>query len=216
MAASSVTEGKLGVPAIDLSTLSVSNYARHRLLRWFCLFVTVAVEVPIIYLAWQVGATGDPIAYVALPASALVAFLVLSMGAYGFRFLAPPPAFLTIGNEGLEFRLPSGGLRFVAWNDHDLEMEILDRSSDSTVGQLARFRVWVRGSPSDRRLPWRRVVPLAYVTKEIVERIIRSAESKGVFLDEDRGYNPISMTLLRSSTAVGFTIKAGTFRRSTP
>jgi hypothetical protein len=176
-----------------------ANYARHRKLRWLCGIAAAAFVVLLGYILWKVLAliANEPSkipAGIAIVAAGLgFAFIFISIFSFGIRFLARPPVYLNVVAPGLVFGLFDNTVRVVDWSDPDLDFQVLDRPSDPKVPWFAQYRIWVRGSPADRILPWRRVIPLAYVTQEAALRVVQSAKESGTHIIESADFRPLSI-----------------------
>jgi hypothetical protein len=178
----------------DLSELSEPNGHRHRKLQLATILVVLSIEACFGALLWTVLVLSPYSAkYFVVSVGILVCLLIFSLGAYGYRFWATPPHLMRVAPGGLIFEMNRTKSRLVEWSDRNLEIQILDRSNDANVPQMERYRIWVRGSPNDRRLPWRHVVPFTYVTKEAVEGTIKSARSAGLNIRVDNAFAPISL-----------------------
>lgn len=175
------------------------NYARHRKWRWSCGVALVALEALIAYILCRVLVliTNEPskiLPGIASLVSGLgFAFIFISIFSLGIRFLAYPPVFLSVTAPGLTFGLFDETIFTVDWKDPNLDFQLLDRPDDPKVPWFAQYRIWVRGSPADRVLPWRRVVPLAYVTREAALCVVQSAKEAGTHIIESADFRPLSI-----------------------
>lgn len=191
---------------VDLSELSAQNYRRHRLPRALVIIVLAGLVTLLLAVAWLVVVSqpGVSAGYVAV--TILVVGMLVSLGAYSLRFWAVPPLSVAILENGLNFRTASGRTNLLTWDQDDLDVELLDRSKDSMTPACAAYRIWVRGSAWDRRLPWRHVIPLTYVTQEALTAILDSARQAGALVTANPSFNPISMGSLTDSSASAFMI----------
>ncbi len=200
----------------DLSDLSALNALRHRQVRYFITIALAAIAGVILLVSWLVVVI-PPVGYVshqfailaAVPETAFLVLLVGSLDSYAFRFLGTPPTSLSVESGGLKFQFSSGLVQELSWDNPDLEVEVLDRSGEAKTPEVARFRIWVRGSSWDRRLPWRRVIPLTYVTREALEAVINSARTAGARVTVERFYNAISLGTLTSTESTAYLIEPG-------
>ncbi len=192
-----------------LSELSALNHRRHRGVRLLIVVLVCSLTSLLVTVAWLVAASisGAAVGYVAV--TTLFVCLLVSLGGYATRFWGTPPISLAVQERGLRFGFAGGRTHTVQWDEPSLDIELLDRSSDSKVPVAARYRVWVRGSAWDRRLPWRRVVPLTYVTSETLPAILESARAAGAHVVVKQAYNPVSLGSLTDSEAKAFLIQAG-------
>ena len=191
---------------VDLTDLSELNHRRHRGVRIFIAALVSSLVVVLLIIAWLavVLHPGEGVAYVAV--TVLFVGMLLSLGAYGLRFWATPPISVAVLEEGLEFGRAEGQTDIIRWAEGGLDLELLDRSSDPRTPTTATYRIWVRGSTWDRRLPWRRVVPLTYVTRETFPVVLDSARAAGAQVSVNRSFNPISLGSLTDNQATAYII----------
>ncbi len=183
----------------DLSDRSTVNYRRH--LGWRVgsvvgSIVAVAIMSYVEVLLLTVGpstASGPIGAYTDSASWMLVTISFVILGSYAFRFWARPPVRMRVSLRGLEFESVAQSVRAVRWDDRSLELQVLDRSDDTQVPECSKYRLWVRGSPGDRWLPWRRVVPLVYLAEPGVRAVIDCAKRVGCRVYEQPSFTPISM-----------------------
>ena len=184
--------------SLDLGELSSLNYAHNRRLRWLALSALLAMVIGILYAIWRLVGLASSQPSQAITAvggagsGAVIAICGVIALSQGVRFLAPPPTSLEVTEDGLVLRRVGGSAWTVPWRGRPLEIQILDRSSDPKVPPRAQFRMWVRGTSADRLIPWRRVVPITYLSRDATYQIIKSAKNAGLEVREDPYFVPIS------------------------
>lgn len=193
---------------VDLSELSNLNHRRHRGIRIFIATLVGALAAVLVIIAWLVVVSNPSGGVAYVPVTVLVVGLLLSLGAYGLRFWATPPISVAVLERGLRFGTANGRTDIIQWDEGGLDLELLDRSSDPRTPTTASYRIWVRGTTWDRRLPWRRVIPLTYVTRETFPVILDSARTAGAQVIVNRSFNPISMGSLTDNRATEYIIHA--------
>ena len=191
----------------DLAELSANNHAGIRAWRVALLVVTGIAVLVIAYLEWSlltsapVRASEPVFLYTLAGAWILVAFMLIVIGSYATRFWAPPPVRMRSTRDELVFVSLNGQSQCIRWRSELLDAQLLDRSTDPKVPRASRYRLWVRGSRGDRWLPWRRVVPLVYLTERAAESILKNAKQAGVQIVEQSAFTPISAVSMRSCRA---------------
>ncbi len=192
------TAGPVGTLEIDLSQLSSAAESRHRRFRVVLVVIPAVAVLGFSYAELQVfryvGAhPGQWLSSYTIVATGLVfAIMFVILGSYGYRFFGRPPESLRVGPSGLEFRFAGKLNTIVGWDDRFLELQMLDRSTDTKVPLEARYRLWVRGGTADRWMPWRRVSPLVYVDEKTFGAVLRSASGAGLSVETIHGFVPIS------------------------
>ncbi len=202
--ADSVPDGEL---EFDLTDLSAYNHAGIRGWRFALAAGTGIALTAIASLEWLL-LTSAPIRgsepvflYTLAGAWLLVAYLLIVIGSYATKFWARPPIRMRAVRDGLVFFSLNGHSQLLGWRAEPLEVQLLDRSADRKVPEASRYRLWVRGSRRSRWLPWRRVIPLVYLTEPAAEAILMSAKRAGVRIVEQSAFTPISVVSTRSCRA---------------
>jgi hypothetical protein len=175
----------------DLRQLSAANFARHRPWRAASLVLVFAVAAGFGYLAYTLVAfgRGHPIlaanAYLDAGVLLAVTYGLLVLTLYPFRFWGRPPSEMKVDSEGLTFLLANGTRKVLPWADDELRVDLFVRPSGAKVPLEARYRLFCTGGMSDIRRPWRRVVPLVYVSEEAASAVIETGRRVGFHIKEE-------------------------------
>jgi len=191
----------------SLQNLSDYNYPRHRKWRLVVALVGIAVAAGLAVLLLEVVEFGlaTPCDLGAASFIAACGFgfelLILGLACFPIRFWARPPIELQVAPDGLVFALADGARLSLRWNDRNPRIDIVVRANDPAVPTQAQYRIMATHDLGDRRLPWRKAIPLTYVPPEAIVAILNSARSAGLTIKEEENFHAIS----------SFASKPGTF-----
>jgi hypothetical protein len=208
----------MSAAVFDLSDFSAPNYLRHRRWRVLAGGICVALLGVWITVLWYVAEFGasHPLmagtAAILIAASIFVAGLSLTFPLYPVRFWSPPPISISITSRTIDFGLPSGEVRSVDFANPELKMTVFARPDGKHVPQYARYRLEVRRTRGDRGVPWRKIIPIAYLSKDAEEALLVAARTHFLRVEERKDYREFSL----ASPELGLFIKIGPAERSAP
>ncbi len=183
----------------DLMALSTANYARLKPFRLACGLLAVATTAIWGYVVFSLVEFGVARPDMAIEADLIaavvlwVAYLCLTLAWAPIRFWSRPPVGLSIDATGLTFLLVDGSRRKLTWNDEELRIDVVVRPANPRTPPEARFRLFGTANRGDTRRPWRKVIPLTYVSEVAAKSIIAQARDAGAPVREDPSQQPVSL-----------------------
>lgn len=193
----------------ELAELSAVNYRRHR--AWRFAFAAAGWAAFAALLALGVYGIFEAVPYLLLwgrlflaGCLVLAGFLCVSLASIPFRLWARPPVSLELRPQGILFSFSRGPPIEVTWEERPLQMELLQRDNGPESQSGASYRLWVSRGARGYRLPWRRMVPLTYLTRSAFEQVLAAAKSASSEIKRiDNSRSPV---LVRSGSRTSFLI----------
>ena len=183
---------------MDFHSLSDFNFVRHRRVQWLSVALAAGAVLSLSAIAILVAtASGSaqhiPESIVYAGIAALVGYLSVTIASWPVRMLGRPPVGLTVNAEGLTFELATGRLEVLSWAGQFTQVSLLLRPDATRLPSQSRYRLLVLRDCHDQDFPWRRVVPVTYLTHGTAERIVESAKMAGMVIKENQLSRPLSL-----------------------
>lgn len=169
----------------DLHGLSDASYQRHRSGRYLAGVLGCLALVGFVFLlvGLVLPARSYPTSakYLTAGVALLQGYLCFALAWTLVRLWARPPIAMEVNVAGIELWTLSGESFHFAWEDESFGIELLDRRADSRTPADAWYRMWVsEGGAADWGLVWRRLVPIIYIPRPALERVLAVASSLGL------------------------------------
>ncbi len=174
----------------DLTQGARENQGRIRRWRYTLLAIGLAPAAGMLFTAallviFSGSHAGESSSYIVAAALVFVSILVVFMTSLPFRLMAPPPVGLEVSAEGLSFVLSDGRTRGQSWHAEGEMVILVEKRADPKIPPSSRARLTAAGSSTDRGLPWRSLVPSAYLPGEAVEPALAMTRSEGLEIRSD-------------------------------